>query len=126
MTQTTSQEPNRASEAQPQQAVDVKEVALPEVQPKAQGQTPKSPTGQIDILLDTAMPVTARLGQTEILIRQVLQLGPGSVLKLDRRVGEPVDLLLRGVCFAKGTLVVVGDDIGVRISEVLPAPPSST
>jgi len=69
------------------------------------------------------MPVSVRLGQVEIEVRNLLELGPGSVLKLDRRVGEPVDLLLRGICFATGNLVVVGDHLGVKIKEVMPSGP---
>ena len=51
--------------------------------------------------------------------RELLEMGPGSVLKLDRQVGEPIDLFLRGVRFATGHLVVVGDHLGVRIKEIL-------
>ena len=77
--------------------------------------------GQIDILLDTSLSVSAQLGEVEIQVRQLLRLGPGSVLKLDRQVGEPVDLFLRGIRFATGQLVVVGEQLGVRIKEILSA-----
>ncbi len=79
-------------------------------------------TGQIDMLLDMTVSVTATLGQTEISVRDLLRYGPGTVLKLDRLAGEPVDLYLRGVKFAVGDLVVVGEQLGVRIREVLPQP----
>lgn len=68
------------------------------------------------------MPVLAQLGQVEIAVRDLLQMGPGSVIQLDKKAGEPVDLYLRGVQFATGTLVVVGDQLGVRIKEILSAP----
>jgi flagellar motor switch protein FliN len=98
------------------QDVEVRDAELQEV---AQQRVPGG-TGQIDILLDTMMKVSVGLGETTLPVRDLLQMGPGSVLKLDRAVGEPVDLYLRGMQFAKGRLVVVGDQLGVRITEVLP------
>lgn len=103
-----------ATEAAP--AVDVHEAQLPQVTDSGI----KSSGGQIDILLDTTMTISACMGNAEMQIRDLLQLGPGSVLKLDRQVGEPVDLFLRGVKFATGQLVVVmGDRLGVKIKEII-------
>jgi flagellar motor switch protein FliN/FliY len=78
--------------------------------------------GQIDILLETAVPVSVSVGERDMEVREVLQLAPGSVVTLDRRLGQPVDVLLRGIRFATGHLVVVGDQMGVRLKEILPAP----
>ncbi len=97
--------------------VEVQDAQLPEAAPEAAG----GGGGQIDILLSTAVPVSATLGEVMVEVRQVLQLGQGSVIKLDRRLGEPIDLYLRGIKFATGHLVVVGDHLGVRIKEILPA-----
>jgi len=96
-------------------SVEVQEATLPE----AADTGAKSGGGQIDVLLDTKVPVTVRLGQVELQVRDLLQLGSGSVLQLDKQVGEPADLFLRGVRFATGTLVVVEDRLGVRINEIL-------
>jgi flagellar motor switch protein FliN/FliY len=74
--------------------------------------------GQIDLLLETTMPVEACLGRQEMTVGQLLQLGPGSVVPLDRQLGEPIEMLLRGQRFALGRLVIVGDRLGVRITEV--------
>ena len=126
VTQTTPQPPP-AQAAQPEpappagqnQAVEVRQVELPE----AADNPERGGAGQIDILLEATVPVMARLGQVEVQLKRLLQLGPGSVLQLDRQVGEPVDLFLRGARFATGQLVVVGDRLGVRIKEILaPAP----
>jgi flagellar motor switch protein FliN/FliY len=95
--------------------VDVQEAELPEVADS--GAT--GPGGQVDILLDTTVPVSACLGQAEIEVRRLLNLGKGSVVTLDTPVGEPVDLYLRGIKFACGQLVVVGDQLGVRIQEII-------
>ena len=75
-------------------------------------------TGQIDLLLDTPMPVEACLGRQQMTVAQLLQLGPGSVVELDRQLGEPIELLLRGQRLAMGRLVVVGERLGVRITEL--------
>jgi len=96
-------------------AVEVHEAAFPQTPPREV----LGGSGQIGILLDTSMPVTVSLGQLEITIRDLLQLGQGAVLKLDKRVGEPVELFLRGIRFATGNLVVVGDQLGVRIKEII-------
>lgn len=99
-------------------AAAVSEVELPQADP---GIVPGAP-GQIEILLDAQMSVMVELGRAEVLVRDLLALGAGSVIKLDRRKGEPVDLYLRGVKFATGNLVVVGDQLGVRVREILSPP----
>ena len=102
-------------------SVDVQEAQLPEAAAGGPSQAP----GQIDVLLDATIPVFVRLGQTELPVRDLLRLGPGSVIKLDRQVGQPVDVLLRGALIATGNLVVVGDHLGVRINEILPGGPDA-
>ncbi|HUT02215.1 MAG TPA: FliM/FliN family flagellar motor switch protein [Phycisphaerae bacterium] len=114
MTEATTRE----DQAPPQEAaegVEVREAELPEVEPR----TVPTAGGQLDILLDTTMQVSVRLGQTEMPARELIQLGPGSVVTLDRRAGQPVELLLRGIPFAVGKLVVVGEQLGVKIEEIL-------
>lgn len=75
----------------------------------------------LDILLDMNIPVTAAVGQTEIPVRRLLQLGPGSVLKLDKPIDEPVDLYLKDTKFATGNVVVVDGQFAVRIEQILGA-----
>ncbi|MHC4622280.1 MAG: FliM/FliN family flagellar motor switch protein [Planctomycetota bacterium] len=75
--------------------------------------------GSIDILLDVNIPVTVAIGQTQIQVRRLLQLGPGSILKLDKPVDAPADLYLKDTKFATGNIVVVDNQFAVRIKEVL-------
>lgn len=75
--------------------------------------------GSIDILLDMNVPVTVAIGQTEIPVRRLLQLGPGSVVKLDKAIDAPADLYLRDTKFASGDVVVVDGWFAVRIKEIL-------
>ena len=94
--------------------VDVQEAQLPEAAESGSA----GPSGKVDILLDTVIQVTVRLGQTEMTVQELLQLGPGSVVTVDTKAGDPVTLYLRGRRFASGHLVVVGEQLGVRIAEI--------
>lgn len=78
--------------------------------------------GNMDILMDVSVPVVAQLGTTEVKIRDILRMAPGSIVELDKLAGEPVDLLVRGQIFAQGEVVVVDDTFGVRITQVLGQP----
>ncbi|MHC4395239.1 MAG: FliM/FliN family flagellar motor switch protein [Planctomycetota bacterium] len=75
--------------------------------------------GSIDILLDMNIPVTVTIGKKEIPVQQLLQLGPGSVLSLDKPVEAPADLYLKDTRFATGTVVVVNGQFAVKINEII-------
>ncbi len=107
MTQTTA-------ETEAPDAVEVQDAVLNEVPQRRNHQG----TGKIDLLLETSVDVSAVLGSVRMPIGELLRMGTGSVLTLDREAGQPVDLLLNGIPFAKGHLVVVGDRLGIRLTEV--------
>lgn len=73
----------------------------------------------LDRLLDVNVTMTAELGRTTMQIGDVLKLGIGSVLELNRSVSEPVDLMVQGVRLARGEVVVVDDHFAIRIKEIL-------
>jgi flagellar motor switch protein FliN len=73
------------------------------------------------VLLDIQMPITAVLGKTEVPFRSLLQLGPGSVLELDQAIGQPAELYVQGIRLATGDVVVVNENYGLRIREVMGA-----
>ena len=75
--------------------------------------------GSIDILLDMKVPITVTIGHTEMPVQQFLRLGPGSVLKLNKSIEQPVDLYLREAKFATGRVVVVDGRFAVKIQQVL-------
>ena len=75
----------------------------------------------IDILLDMNVPVTVAIGKMEVTVQRLLQLGPGSVLKLDKSIDTPADLYLKNTKFATGSIVVIDNMFAVRIEEVLGA-----
>jgi flagellar motor switch protein FliN/FliY len=73
----------------------------------------------IEFLSDVELAVTAELGRTRMTVRELLGLGPGSIVELDRVAGSHVDLLVNGRLIARGEVVVVDDEFGVRVSEVV-------
>jgi len=73
------------------------------------------------ILLDMGVPISVVLGQTQIPIRRLLQLGPGSVVELDKSIEAPADLYLKDSKFAEADVVVVEDRFAVRIQKILGA-----
>ena len=73
----------------------------------------------LNILMDIQMPITVIIGKAEVPFKRLLQLGPGSVLELDRLVGQPADLYVQDIRLATGDIVVVNDHYGIRIREVV-------
>ena len=78
----------------------------------------------IDLLLDIEVPVTVVIGKTEIPIQRLLQLKPGSVLKLDKPIDMPAELYLKDTMFATGSIVVLEDKFAVKIKEILTNEPT--
>jgi flagellar motor switch protein FliN/FliY len=76
----------------------------------------------IDLVLDIPVEVAVELGRTKKLVREVLAMVPGSVVELDRQAGEPVDVMVNGRLLARGEVVVIDENFGVRISEVVSRP----
>lgn len=73
----------------------------------------------LDLLHDVQMGVTAELGRTRMTVRDLLSLTPGSVVELDRAAGSPVDVLVNGTLIARGEVVVIDEEYGIRISEIV-------
>ena len=65
------------------------------------------------------MDVTAELGRTRMTVRDLLALTPGAVLELDRAAGSPADLLVNGRLIARGEVVVVDENFGLRVTEII-------
>jgi flagellar motor switch protein FliN len=91
------------------------EVALP---PLSEAPARKG-GGGMELLLDIALPVTVELGRTRMVIRDILHLAPGSVLELDKLAGEPVDILVNDKSIARGEVVVIDENFGVRLTSIV-------
>lgn len=73
----------------------------------------------LDFILDIPLKVTVELGRTSVMIKDLLQLGQGSVLELDKLAGEPLEILVNGKLVAKGEVVVVNEKFGIRLSDII-------
>ena len=76
----------------------------------------------LDLLLNVSLQVTAELGKAKMSVRDILKLGTGSVVELDRLAGGPVDLLVNNKLVARGEVVAIDDNFGVRITELIERP----
>lgn len=75
--------------------------------------------GGMDLLYDVQLAVTVELGRTTLKVRDVLGLGPGAVVELDTHAGEPVEVVVNGKAVARGEVVVIDDNFGVRVTEII-------
>ncbi|EAT12564.1 flagellar motor switch protein FliN [Bermanella marisrubri] len=85
-----------------------------ENQPKSDGKSP-----ELDVILDIPVSISMEVGNTQIPIRNLLQLNQGSVIELDRLAGEPLDVLVNGTLIAHGEVVMVNDKFGIRLTDVI-------
>jgi flagellar motor switch protein FliN len=74
---------------------------------------------RIDLLLDVPLELSVELGRTRMSIQELLSLGPGSVIELDKVAGEPLDILVNNRLVARGEAVVVNDKFGIRITDIV-------
>jgi flagellar motor switch protein FliN/FliY len=75
--------------------------------------------GGLDMLHDVEMEVSAELGRTRMSVRELLSLSPGAIVELDRAAGSPADLLVNGRLIARGEVVVVDENFGIRITQIV-------
>ncbi len=77
--------------------------------------------GNIGLIMDVFMEMTVELGRTKKTIKDILGMGEGTIIELDKLAGEPVDILVNHKPIAKGEVVVIDENFGVRVTEILPA-----
>jgi len=75
--------------------------------------------GGMDLIMDVQLQVTVELGRTTLKVRDVLGLGPGAVVELDKHAGEPVDVVVNNKPVARGEVVVIDENFGVRVTEII-------
>ena len=73
----------------------------------------------IDFLLDIPVEVSVQLGTTKMMIKEILQLGQGSVIELEKLAGEPMEILANNRTVARGEVVVVNEKFGVRLTDII-------
>lgn len=83
------------------------------------GAAPGGSASSIDLLKDVPLEVKAELGKSRRLVRDILRLSVGAVIELDKEAGEPVDLLVNNKMIARGEVVEIDGNYGVRITEIV-------
>lgn len=79
---------------------------------------PKKEHSNIDMILDISVPVSVELGRATMLLKDILTLSPGSIVELNKFAGDTVDLMVRGKLLARGEVVIVDDNFGMRITSI--------
>ncbi len=98
----------------------VQQGAAPGLAP-AESKSGAATVNGIDFILDIPMQVSVQLGGARMLIRELLQLGQGSVIELDKLAGEPMEVLVNNKLVARGEVVVVNEKFGIRLTDVVSA-----
>ncbi|MBO5088984.1 MAG: flagellar motor switch phosphatase FliY [Lachnospiraceae bacterium] len=102
--------------APPMQDVNVQPVQF---QPFNMGVNPITQQENIDLIMDVPLEVTVELGRTSKSIKEILEFSPGTIIELERIAGEPIDVLVNGKLVAKGEVVVIEENFGIRVSDII-------
>ncbi|MEZ5101932.1 MAG: flagellar motor switch protein FliN [Thermoleophilia bacterium] len=78
-------------------------------------------SGDLGLVLDVPVELVVEMGRTSMTIRDALAIAPGTIITLDKMVGEPADLYVNGTPVARGEVVAVDEEFGLRVTEILPA-----
>ncbi len=76
-------------------------------------------SGNMNLLLDVPLKISVQLGSTKMLIKDLLRLGQGSIVELEKSAGDPMDILIGEKLIARGEVVVVNDMFGVRLTDII-------
>ncbi len=122
-----SEEPAAPEEAAEQEAVESavtpgKEAGVEIAKARFEELQPRAPAGEsrgLDLILDVPLDIAVELGRKTLSVKEILGLVPGSLVELDKLAGEAVDLLVNGKLFAKGEVVVIDENFGVRVSSIV-------
>jgi len=96
-------------------SANVQPVQFPNLMPHGGPQE----SGNISLIMDVFMEMTVELGRTRKLIKEILAMGEGTIIELDKLAGEPVDILVNHKLIAKGEVVVIDENFGVRVTEIV-------
>ncbi len=85
--------------------------------PSASGK--RAPARTLEVLMDVALSVSVEVGRARMTISDLLQMGPGSVVELEKLAGEPLDIFINGKAVARGEAVIVNEKFGVRLTDII-------
>ncbi|HET6849724.1 MAG TPA: flagellar motor switch protein FliN [Gaiellales bacterium] len=93
---------------------------LPEAAPAQPAQAaPAHDAGDLDMVLDVPVELSVEIGRTTMTIRETLEIGPGAIITLNKMTGEPVDLLVNGRRIARGEVVAIDEEFGLRVTQIV-------
>jgi flagellar motor switch protein FliN/FliY len=98
-------------------ADEIKELEVPEF--KDQDKTQQQNAKDINFILDIPLEVTVVIGRTKILVQELLQLGQGSVVALEKLAGEPMEVYVNDRLIGRGEVVVVNERFGIRLTDII-------
>jgi len=107
------------SPSQFSQPVTAQPVQFQELTGSTPTSTPQVPPDKLELLFDIPLRVTVELGRTKMTLKEILELSVGSLIELDKLTGEPVDILVNGKLIARGEVVVIDENFGVRITDII-------
>jgi len=102
-----------------QEAATKSEISAQTPAPPAVPEINGSQDSNLDRILDIPLVLSAQLGNTRMLIKDLLQLGPGSIVELDKLAGEPLEVLVNERLVARGEVVMVNEKFGIRLTDVI-------
>lgn len=103
----------------PSQGGEPLEVGLVSESPAPPAKEKKENISSMELLLDIPLEITAELGRTRMIINDLLQLGQGSVIELNKLAGEPLEILVNQKLIARGEVVVVNEKFGIRLTDII-------
>lgn len=98
---------------------NVRAAPMEEFEESAEVTQGTGPAPDLDVIMDIPVTISMEVGNTQIPIRNLLQLNQGSVIELDRLAGEPLDVLVNGTLIAHGEVVMVNEKFGIRLTDVI-------
>ncbi len=110
--------PELRRDREPQKVAPV-QVAPVEFQAFDHNEAAQGSRNNLDMLMDIPLSVTVELGRTKRSVKEILELSAGSIIELDKLAGEPVDILVNQRIVAKGEVVVIEENFGVRVTDIL-------
>ncbi|OTQ80586.1 flagellar motor switch protein FliN [Gilliamella apis] len=111
--------PNNSDDSQATNLIDEESVTTEAIFETLSPQPSNVKEQDINLILDIPVNLSVELGRTKMAIKDLLNLTQGSVIALDGLAGEPLDILINGYLIAQGEIVVVGDNYGVRITDII-------
>ncbi|MDR2161445.1 MAG: flagellar motor switch protein FliN [Desulfovibrio sp.] len=100
-------------------AAQAKVAEFADLTDEAKAPRPDASRRELDFILDIPLDVSAELGRTRLLINELLQLGQGSVVELNKLAGEPLEVYVNGKLVARGEAVVINEKFGIRLTDII-------